>query len=67
MRRLAMRFRGRDPSKLDAWLDDACGSGLYGMWRLAQYLHHDTEAVRDAISESWSNGQTEGQIDQLRR
>ncbi|MFL5289570.1 MAG: hypothetical protein ACJ8AW_53590 [Rhodopila sp.] len=65
MRRLAMRFRGRDPSKPDVWLDDTCGSGLYGIWRLAQYLRPDIEAVRDAISESWSNCQTEGQIDQL--
>jgi hypothetical protein len=70
IRQLAMRFcgllRGRDPSKLDAWLDDACGSGLYGMRRPAQYRRRDVEAVRNAISESWRNGQTEGQINRLK-
>jgi transposase len=66
MRQLAMRFRGllrgRDSSKLDAWLDDACATGLHSIQRLTHYLRHDIEAVCNAISESWSNGQTEGQI-----
>jgi transposase len=70
MRQLAMRFRGllrgRDASKLDGWLNDACGSGLDGIRRLAHYLRRDIEAVRNAISESWSNGQTEGQINRLK-
>ena len=45
---------------------DTCGGGLYGIQRLAQYLRRDIEAVRNAISESWSNGQTEGQINRLK-
>ena len=39
MRQLAMRFRGilhgRNSAKLDAWLDDAHRSGLYGLRRFA--------------------------------
>jgi Transposase len=65
-RQLAMRFRsmlrGSDPSKLGGWLDDAHHMGLYGTQRFVLYLRCDIEAVRNAISERSSNGQTEGQI-----
>jgi transposase len=70
MRQLAMRFRGifrgSDPSKLDGWLDDADHAGLYGIRRFVRFLRRDLEAVRNAISETWSNGQTEGQINRLK-
>jgi transposase len=70
MRQLAMRFRGIfrgcDPSKLDAWLDDAYHTGLYGIRRFVRFLRRDIEAVRSAITETWSNGQTEGQINRLK-
>jgi transposase len=64
MRQLAMRFpsilRGDDPSKLEGWLDDANHAGLYAIRRFVLYLRRDIEAVRNAISETWSNGQSEG-------
>lgn len=70
MRRLAMRFRGLlrggTVEKLDAWLKDAHRSGIYGMQRFARALRHDIEAVRNAVLETWSNGQTEGQINRLK-
>jgi hypothetical protein len=70
MRQLALRFRGilhgRDPGKLDSWLDDAHRSGLYGLRRFAHTIRYDLAAVRNAISERWSNGQTEGQINRLK-
>jgi transposase len=70
MRGFAMRFRGilrgDDPSKLESWLDDARATGLYGIRRFAQILRRDIDAVRNAISERWSNGQTEGQINRLK-
>jgi len=70
MRRLAMRFRGLlrggNVEKLDVWLKDARGSGVYGMQRFARALRHDIEAVRNAVLEPWSNGQTEGQINRLK-
>jgi transposase len=70
MRGLAMRFRGilrgKDTEKLDIWLHDADRSGLYGIRRFARSLRQDLAAVRNAITETWSNGQTEGQINRLK-
>jgi transposase len=70
MRHLAMRFRGLlrggTVEKLDAWMSDARRSGIYGMQRFARALRHDVEAVRNAVLEPWSNGQTEGQINRLK-
>jgi len=70
MRQLAMRFRGIFPSKdiqkFDVWLNDAQQSGIYAIQRFARTLRRDVEAVRNALTESWSNGQTEGQINRLK-
>jgi transposase len=70
MRHLAMRFRGLlwggTAERLDAWLNDARESNIYGMRRFAGTLLRDIEAVRQAVMESWSNGQTEGQINRLK-
>jgi transposase len=65
MRGLAMRFRGvlrsKDVKRLDKWLDDAQRSGICEMRRFARTLSSDIQAVRNAVAEPWSNGQTEGQ------
>lgn len=70
MRQFAMRFRGilrsKDPAKLDTWLTDVRQSGLPALRRFAQVLARDIDAVRNAVRESWSNGQTEGQIYKLK-
>ena len=70
MRRLAMRLRGLlrggTPEGLDAWLIDARGSGICAMQRFARTIRQDLEAVRNAMPELWSNGQTEGQINRLK-
>lgn len=70
MRALAMRFRGllrgRSTELLDAWLSDAASSGIHAMRQFAATLRRDLVAVRNAISEPWSNGQTEGQINRLK-
>ncbi len=70
MRRLTMRFRGllrsRNASKLGVWLKSAHESGLYAMQRFARAVRRDIDAVRNAIIEPWSNGQTEGQINRLK-
>jgi transposase len=42
------------------------GCGIYAMQKSAGTLCHDIDAVRNAISEPWSNGQTEGQINRLK-
>jgi transposase len=70
MRGLAMRFRGilrsKNVAKLGVWLTDAHQSGLYAMQRFARTLRRDIDAVRSAVTETWSNGQTEGQINRLK-
>ena len=70
MRRLAMRFRGilrgDNSDKLDEWLDDAQSSGVSSIERFARVLHRDIDAVKNAITEPWSNGQAEGQINRLK-
>ena len=70
MRQLAMRsrgiFRSQNVAKLGAWLKDAHQSGLSTMQGFARTLRRDFDAVRNAIAETWSNGQTEGQINRLK-
>ena len=70
MRRLAMRFRGilrsKDIQKFGVWLDDAQQSGIYAMQRFARTLRRDLDAVTNALTEGWSNGQTEGHINRLK-
>ena len=70
MRRLAMRFRGilrsKDIQKFGVWLDDAQQSGIYAMQRFARTVRRDLDAVTNALTEGWSNGQTEGHINRLK-
>ena len=70
MRQLAMRFHGLlmggSIEKLDAWLHDAQLSGIYAMQRFARAARQDIDAVRNAVLEPWSNGQTERQINRLK-
>ena len=70
MRGLAMRFRGilrsKNVAELGVWMTDAHQSGLYAMQRFARTLRRDIDAVRSAVTDSWSNGQTEGQINRLK-
>jgi transposase len=65
-----MRFRGilrsKDIQKFDTWLNDAQQSGLYAIQRFGRTLRRDIDAVRSALTEIWSNGQTEGQINRLK-
>lgn len=61
---LAIRFRGLlrggTTEKLEVWLTDARKCNIFGMRRFARTLRQDVEAVRNAVLEPWSNGQTEG-------
>jgi transposase len=70
MRQLAMRFRGLlmggAIEKLDVWLQDGQLSGIYAMQRFARAARQNFAAVRNAVLEPWSNGQTEGQINRLK-
>jgi transposase len=51
---------------LPAWLKAADQSGLYAIQRFARTLRRDINAVQNAVTEPWSNGQTEGQINRLK-
>jgi transposase len=70
MRALAMRFRGLlrggDIELLDTWLSDAVSSGIHEMRQFAATLRRHLVAVRNAILQPWSSGQTEGQINRLK-
>ncbi len=70
MRQFVMRFRGimrsGDAEKLTSWIDDVCHSGIYAMQRFGRSLLQDLDAVRNAMTEPWSNGRTEGQTNRLK-
>jgi transposase len=51
---------------LEAWLADACTSGLRAVETFAAGLEQDGAAVRAALTTPWSNGQTEGQVTRLK-
>jgi len=59
-------WRGGDIGKFEGWLRDARNSGVYGLRRFALTLRRDIAAVKNAITEPWSNGQVEGQINRLK-
>jgi transposase len=59
-------LRGGTIEVLNTWLSDAVSSGIHAMRQFAATLRRDLAAVRNAISEPWSNGQTEGQINRLK-
>ncbi len=54
-------------AKLPPWIVamEAC-CGAHHLRRVARTLRGDIDAVRSALTEQWSNGQTEGQIDRLK-
>jgi transposase len=51
---------------LEAWLADARASGVRALETFAAGLEQDGAAVRAALTTSWSNGQTEGQVTRLK-
>ena len=56
-------LRRKAERELDTWIDRAKGSLVASF---ANGVIKDKAAVRAAISSSWSNGQTEGQITKLK-
>nr|WP_081433845.1 ISL3 family transposase [Beijerinckia indica] len=70
MRALAMRFRGlmrsKEPSKLEKWLEKVRHAAILPLQQFAKTLRRDLAAVRNAITQPWSSGQAEGQINRLK-
>ena len=66
-RELVERFhqmvRDRDPDALPSWITDAAGSVLASF---GKGIVADQAAVAAALTQPWSNGQTEGQITRLK-
>jgi len=66
-RNLLDRFRAmiaaKKPGDLDPWVAEAAGSELASF---ASGIEADGAAVRAAIVQTWSNGQTEGQVTKLK-
>ena len=58
--------RGREPERLDPWLERAQDGSVLALRRFAKRLSADYEAVRAAVTLGWSNGQVEGQINRLK-
>ena len=67
---LAQRFltmvRQRQKELLPAWIEEAKGCGVIMLAGFAKGLEQDLAAVEAALSLSWSNGQTEGQVNRLK-
>jgi transposase len=63
MERFHRMVRGRDVDALAPWLADATGSLLASF---SKGISNDLAAVRAALTEPWSNRQTEGQIIKLK-
>ena len=65
-----MRFRGmlksKSVGKLSIWLNDAQRSGLHAIQLSARTLQGDIDAVWNAVTEPWSNGEMEGHINRLK-
>lgn len=59
-------LRQHDVEGLYAWLRWAEESGIAEMQAIARGLWLDRDAVEVAVATSWSNGQTEGQVNRLK-
>jgi transposase len=58
--------RERTGQGFDAWLARATTSGIPELDRFARSLTDDRGAVEAGLSQEWSNGQTEGQVNKLK-
>jgi len=64
--RFVQMVRGQDGAAFEPWLEDVANSGLQALKGFANGLKQDFDAVSNALSLPWSNGQTEGQITRLK-
>jgi transposase len=63
--RFAQMVRERQSEVLLHWLKDAALSGIDALKQFASGIKQDFDAVKNALSFEWSNGQLEGQINRL--
>jgi len=66
-RRFVEMFRERRVAELEGWLADTRNSGVEELENFAEgIVCRNLSAVRAALTEEWSNGQVEGQINRLK-
>jgi len=58
--------REKQADKYEEWLQEAQNKSLVEFENFAKGLRRDNEAVKNALSEQWSNGQVEGQVNRLK-
>jgi transposase len=63
---LAIRSDQSAVENLDQWIVAARQSGIGAPQHFARRLSQEIDTVRNAVTEKWSNGQTEGQINRLK-
>ena len=59
-------IRQRRPEKLAQWLLDVVSNGIAPLVSFANGIQKDLDAVYNALSMPWSNGQTEGHVNRLK-
>jgi transposase len=62
----ATMVRERQGERLDAWRAEVAECAVPALRRYAAGLTHDLDAVRAGLTEAWSNGQVEGQVNRLK-
>jgi transposase len=66
MRQPATQFRGvlrsKDIQKFDVWLNEARQSGINATRPFARTVRRDIDAVRNALTEGWSNAKPKGKL-----
>ena len=66
VQRFQQMVREKQAEELVLWLDDVKDSGVGPLITLARGILQDFDAVKNALSLPWSNGQTEGQVNRLK-
>jgi transposase len=70
MRKLVFGFRailrGGKVTTLRRWMEEARKTGIHSLVRFVRTLKQDLSAVELAVSEPWSNGPVEGQLNRLK-
>jgi transposase len=64
--RFAGMVRERQHESLLPWLEDVAKSKISALTGFANGIKQDLDAVTNALSLPWSNGQTEGQVNRLK-
>ncbi len=62
----ALVLRDRNVDAIDQWLVAADASMTTEFREFASSLRRDLAAVRAAVTLTWSNGQTEGQVNKIK-